>query len=61
MHISVCEPWALLDSQESLSIPFAQEKQSLGVGVCWRSILMIFTANIYLDFMILELCCYNFH
>jgi len=55
MHISVCELWTLLDPQESLSTHFAQDEQSLGVGVCWRSISMIFTANIPSDFIQMEL------
>ena len=55
MHISICEPWTLLDPQESLSTPFARDEQSLGVGVCWWSISMIFTANIPLDFIQLGL------
>jgi hypothetical protein len=55
MHISICEPWALLDPQESLSTPFARDEQSLGVGVCWRLSSMIFTANIPSDFIQLEL------
>ena len=55
MHTCVCEPQTLLDPQESLSTPFARDEQSLGVGVCWRSISMISTANIPLDFIQLEL------
>ena len=55
MHTSVREPWTLLDPQESLSTPFPRDEQSLGVGVCWRSISMIFTANIPSDFIQLEL------
>ena len=61
MHISICEPWTLLDPQESLSTPFARDEQSLGVGVCWRSISMIFTANISSNFMLLELYYYDFY
>ena len=61
MHTSVCEPWTLLDPQESLLTPFARDEQSLGVGVCWRSILMIFTANIPSDFILLELYYYDFY
>ena len=55
MHTCVCEPQTQLDPQESLSTPFARDEQSLGVGVCWRSISMIFTANIPSDYMLLEL------
>ena len=58
MHTSVREPRTLLDPEESLSTPFARDEQSLGVGVCWRLISMIFTANIPSDFMLLELSCY---
>ena len=61
MHTSVCEPWTLLDPHESLLTPFAWDEQSLGVGVCWRSISMIFTANIPSDFIHLELYYYDFY
>ena len=61
MHTSVCEHQTLLDPQESLSTPFARDEQSLGVGVCWQSISMNFTANISSDFMHLELYYYNFY
>ena len=61
MHTSVREPRTLLDPQESLSTPFARDEQSLGVGVCWRSISMIFTANIPSNFMFLELYYYDFY
>jgi len=61
MHTCVCEPQTLLDPQESLSTPFARDEQSLGVGVCWRSISMIFTANIPSDFILLGLFCYDSH
>ena len=61
MHTCVCEPQTLLDPQESLSTLFAQHEQSLGVGVCWRSISMIFTANIPSNFMLLELYYYDFY
>ena len=44
-----------------ISTPFAREEQSLGVGVCWRSISMIFTANIPSDFILLELYYYDFY
>ena len=60
MHTSVCEHQTLLDPQESISTHFARDEQSLGVGECWRSILMIFTANISSDFMHLELYYYDF-
>ena len=61
MHTSICEHQTLLDPQESISTPFARDEQSLGVGVCWRSILMIFTANISSDFMHLELYYYDYY
>ena len=54
------EPWTLLDPQDLFRLFFARDEQSLGVGVCWRSILMIFTANISSDFMHLELYYYDF-
>ena len=54
MHTNVCEPRTLLDPQESLSIPFARGEQRLGVGVCWRSMSMIFTANIPSDFTLCD-------
>ena len=61
MYTCVREPQTLLDPQESIPTPFAQDEQSLGVGVCWRSILMIFTANIPSDFILLELYYYDFY
>ena len=61
MHTSVCEHQTLLDPQESISTPFARDEQSLCVGVCWRSISMIFTTNISSDFMHLELYYYDFY
>ena len=61
MHTCVCEPQTLLDPQESLSTPFARDEQSLGVGVCWQSISMIFTANIPSDFIQLELYYHDFY
>ena len=46
--------WILDFAWSAGSIPtlFARDEQSLGVGVCWRSISMIFTANISPEFMI---------
>ena len=61
MHTCVREPQTLLDPHESISTPFARDEQSLGVGVCWRSISMIFTANIPSDFILLGIYYYNFH
>ena len=61
MHTSICEHQILLDPQESISTPFARDEQSLGVGVCGRSISMIFTANIPSDFMHLKLYYYDFY
>ena len=61
MHTCVHDPQTFLDPQESISTPFARDQQSLGVGVCWRSILMFFTANIPSNFMLLELYYYNFY
>ena len=61
MHTCVCELQTLLNPQESLSTPFARDKLSLDVGACWRSISMIFTANISSDFMHLELYYYDFY
>ena len=61
MHTNVCEHQTLLDPQESLSTPFARGEQILGVGVCWQSISMIFTANISSDFMHLELYYYDYY
>ena len=61
MHTSAREPWTLLDPQESLLTPFARDEQSLGVGVCWRSISMIFTTNIPSNFILLEPYYYNFY
>ena len=61
MHTCIRESQNLLDPQESISTPFARDEQSLGVGVCWRSISMIFTTNIPSDFMLLEPYYYNFY
>ena len=61
MHTCVHDPQTLLDPQESISTPFAWDEQSLGVGVCWRSISMIFTANIPSDFMHLKPYYYDFY
>ena len=61
MHTSICEHQILLDPQESISTPFARDEQSLGVGVCWQSFSVNFTANIPSDFMLLEPYYYNFH
>ena len=61
MHTCVRELQTLLDPQESISTPFARDEQSLGVGVCWQSISIIFTANIPSDSMHLELYYYDFY
>ena len=61
MYTSVRVPRTLLDPQESLLTPFAQDEQSTGVEVCWWSISMILTANIPSDFMLLELYYYDFY
>ena len=61
MHTCIRESQNLLDPQESISTPFARNEQSLGVGVCWWPISMIFTANIPSDFMLLEPYYFNFY
>ena len=46
--------WILDFAWSAGSIPtlFVRDEQTLGVGLCWRSISMIFTANISPEFMI---------
>ena len=61
MHTCIRESQTLLDPQESISTPFARDEQSLGVGVCWGLISMIFTANIPSDFMLYEPYYYDFY